>query len=795
MTTYRLFPSTSGPSAATSFSGAYGTGTKFQVTAGGLWLAGFWWWVCATGSQSTAAQPFCLWQVTASAAGILLSPGVSVTSGTLSAGWNYVPLATPVALTQGATYQAATAFSNAFPLTNSQYATGGAYAAGIVNGPLTAFSDGTGTNPDPYSNSQCAYQTSSTDPTVTFATDGDSGFNGWLDVQVTDQAPAGASYRIWPDYPDVLVGVSSDTTGYILATEFSVSAASALDRIWHYSPSGAASLPTRCSIWNVSTTTELSGAGNTSPAWLLPGGASASAGGGWVYCDYTSAGVTLAAGTSYKVATYHASGSEWMAVTPDYWSTGAGTSGITNGVISAPNSASASPGQGSYETTWSYPSLFITGGENYWVDAEVTPLTATAVLPVPPLPVPPGRLSPAAFRFYARPVSSPAAAVNAESGSLAVALPALTTALAGATGHKGPLAVTLPTLTTSLAGTAQHTESGSLAIALPTLTTTLTGADGHNGALAVTLPAVATSLAGTAQHTESGSFTVTLPTPATSLTGADGHGGALSVVLPAMVTSLNAARGGGGAFTITLPALVTSLAGTAQHTESGPLAVVLPALVSSLTGAAGHKGPFTVTLPTLATLLAGTSQHTESGPFTVTLPALVTSLTGTNGTPGAVTGAFLIELPPGKRDQAETGPLALPLPALSLSLTGEHGRQGALQLALPALVTGLAGHAPVVIPGAFTPSLPVPVTGLTGKVAHCGPLGISFGIPGDGLTRFQMFGAESRGAAVLTLPVPRLTMAAQVPDEPGTRSHFRLGRWISARLPRKYSQTEEEETP
>jgi hypothetical protein len=387
MTTYRLWPSTNGPAAATNFTGPFGPGIKFTVTSGGLYLAGFWWWVCSTGGQSTSAQPFCLWQVYGSAAGILV-PGTEVTSGTLSAGWNYVAYTTPVPLSAGATYQAQTAFSGPFPLTDSEFASGGAYAAGIVSGPLTAFSDSTGSNPDPYGNSQCVYQPSSTDPTSVFAADADAGWNCWLDIQITTTAPSGATYRLWPSLPDNLTGVSSDVTGYILASEFSLTQASSLDKIWHYSPSGAASLPTRCALWNVSATTEVAGTDNSSPSWLLPAGGAASAGGGWVYCNYSSAGVSLSASVNYKVSTYHASGSEWMSVTGAYWSTGPGSAGITNGIISAPDNAGGSPGQGSYQTTWVYPGL-TTGSENYWVDVEVTPAggiahTATASLALTP---------------------------------------------------------------------------------------------------------------------------------------------------------------------------------------------------------------------------------------------------------------------------------------------------------------------------------------------------------------------------------------------------------------------------
>ena len=66
------------------------------------------------------------------------------------------------------------------------------------------------------------------------------------------------------------------------------------------------SLPTRCGVWNVTTQLEVSGTDNSSPTWLLPSGSAAAAGAGWVYCDYTSSGVTLSANQNYKAATFHA---------------------------------------------------------------------------------------------------------------------------------------------------------------------------------------------------------------------------------------------------------------------------------------------------------------------------------------------------------------------------------------------------------------------------------------------------------------------------------------------------------
>src|SRR5438477_11752787 len=97
MATYRLFPSTSGPSAPVSYSGPFMAGVLFKVTTGGMWLDGYWWWVCPTG-QPTGPQQFALWAVYNGGVGALV-PASTVTSGVLTAGqWHVGPLAAPVRL-------------------------------------------------------------------------------------------------------------------------------------------------------------------------------------------------------------------------------------------------------------------------------------------------------------------------------------------------------------------------------------------------------------------------------------------------------------------------------------------------------------------------------------------------------------------------------------------------------------------------------------------------------------------------------------------------------------------------
>lgn len=366
--TYRLFPTTAGPASAVSYTGPFEAGVVFAVTSGGCWLDGYWWWVCASG-QSTSPQKFALWQTYNGQQGSVV-PGSVVTSGTLIAGqWNFVPLATKLPLAIGATYVASTGFSNGFPDTNNQFGSGQPYGAGIVNGPLTAYSDASGSLPSPFKTAQGVFSVASADPTVSMPIYGSSSCNFWVDLQVDTSPPTGTSYRLWPSYPTIPGSLNSDTTGYTLATEFRLSQSCKLDNIWFFSASGAAALPTRCGIWSVGSQSVVAGTDNTSPSW------SGAAGSGWVACSYS--GVTLPAG-DYRVASFYAGGSKWYQTAIGYWTSGGtGGSGITAGPLTAPGeSAATSPGQSTYNKgSWAYPSTYETStpGENYWIDIEVTP--------------------------------------------------------------------------------------------------------------------------------------------------------------------------------------------------------------------------------------------------------------------------------------------------------------------------------------------------------------------------------------------------------------------------------------
>ena len=386
MTTYRLMDGLSGrpgngPGSPAAYSGNFLAGILWKVTSGGLWLSGYWHWVPAGGD--TTARKFALWQLTDTTHSVsqVLVPAGTITSGTLTAGqWNYVPLSTPIALPAGVPYVACYGYSavNGFPDTQNQFGSGNPYAAGITNGPLFAYSDQGASAPEPYTSnySQGVFSVASTDPAAVMPSTGDVHSNFWVDVQVTDVPPAGASYRLWPNQQYATGWVDDTADNFTLGCEFTLATSCTLSKIWFYSQAGVTQLPTECGIWRVATQALVAGTDNASPSW------SGAAGSGWVSVSY--AGITLLAG-NYKVAVLNAAGTPaiWNPTTNFYWGIGVGAGGISNGPLSAPDTSHAtSPGQDTYNlgSLFIYPLTYAPGaaGANYWVDVEVTPVSTQA---------------------------------------------------------------------------------------------------------------------------------------------------------------------------------------------------------------------------------------------------------------------------------------------------------------------------------------------------------------------------------------------------------------------------------
>jgi hypothetical protein len=377
LATYRIFPSTNGPSGPVSYSGQFIAGVAFTVTKGGTWLQGFWWWVCNSG-QSTGPTKMCLWSVTSPASGVVVT-GTTVTSGTLTAGaWNYVALPTPVQLAIGGTYIAAIG-CNGGPFPDAQGWWGTNAPNGVVNGPLLAFGPQTTTSANwwpttpmsPYNIPQGCFTTGGTaaDPTTEFPGAASSTDNFWVDVQVSDTAPPGytGSYRLWPNRYDQgqFTGADSEVA-YTVGTEVVLAQASLLDKIWYVSPSGGSPAPTiatEATVWDVATKTAV--ANFVSPAWQSIIGGGGSPGFGWCFVDVSASGIVLPAGT-YRVTVYNGNTSssggpgQWSAKYLYYWGAdatagtggaiggGEAPNGITSGPLFAPSPLSSPPASNSF---------------------------------------------------------------------------------------------------------------------------------------------------------------------------------------------------------------------------------------------------------------------------------------------------------------------------------------------------------------------------------------------------------------------------------------------------------------
>lgn len=440
MTSYRLWPATNGPATASAYplGNPFISGMVFMVTAE-AWFQGYWWWVCPAGGQATTPVKCALWQIDASqgVSSHHLVPGTVVTSGTLTAGqWNYIPLATPIPLSlggsQGATpqsavtgstvggaavYVAAVGCNGPFPDTNNYWGAGQTAPNGITNGPLSAYSDSGGGLPYPYPidqspRAQGKFSTGGTDPALICpaATSGTDNF--WVDVQVSDfpGAPAGASLRLWPNFPFPATTPVGDNTKAMSGTAFTLSERAKLMKIWMFCPPGSTGLPSRCGIWNTDTKTLVAATDSgLSPAWLNSSGAAAAAGDGWIYVDYSAGNIFLPAG-NYATSFYDAAGVIFYRDSFNYFFTGAdpvggaavggpGWNGVSwgGGILTAPavaggpqlvydDSSGTHPGQGSYQpgpSGWVYPGEFEASadwGETRWADVEIIPAPVSSLV-------------------------------------------------------------------------------------------------------------------------------------------------------------------------------------------------------------------------------------------------------------------------------------------------------------------------------------------------------------------------------------------------------------------------------
>jgi hypothetical protein len=367
----------SGVPALTSYSGDFFCGTAFNVSSY-VWLTAFWWPVPEGGA--TDPQQFALWQLSGPIGGAVV-PAATVMSGTLTAGgWNRVALPSPLQLSPlGIPYLGVTGFTAAegqgFPMVTDQFGAGNPYSAGIVNGPLTAYSDVGGSNPVPDNwIGQGSFGTAAGNASFVPNLGSNGGSNFFLDLEVTDTAPAGASYRLRAAQPQPSGIFQDSPTPFTLALEIGLSEPCTY-RLWFYSPAGVSVLPTQVAVYSQATQLPVAGSLDNSPAW------SGAAGSGWVSCDGL---VTLPAGSYRPAVCSGPTSTQWNDAVNSWWGGGGpASSGITNGPLSAPGENSAgSPGQASYnsgaEIAWPGTYNSPGNGSDYLVDIEVTPAAVTS---------------------------------------------------------------------------------------------------------------------------------------------------------------------------------------------------------------------------------------------------------------------------------------------------------------------------------------------------------------------------------------------------------------------------------
>jgi hypothetical protein len=306
------------------------------------WFEGYWLWVAAT--QPVSPVKCALWSLNGIGTGTVI-PASVVTSGALTAGqWNFIPV--PAALPLGPTfdgnvtsmsggYVAAIGLNGPFSDTNDGFFNTNAPSSGPIHTFLAGAADG----PWQANSGSGVFSTAGSDPSVTLPGTSDSGNSLLVDVQVNDTVPAGytGTYRLWPNYgPGNHSLTTDDGVAYTIATEFTVSEAFDVERVWYLSPAGVTTLATKASVWNVSTQQIV--LTNASPSW------SGSAGSGWLSTALTGA---LQPGT-YRVSVYNANGASggWSAKddSSGYFDLGAAAAGILNGPLSAPNLANALAG-------------------------------------------------------------------------------------------------------------------------------------------------------------------------------------------------------------------------------------------------------------------------------------------------------------------------------------------------------------------------------------------------------------------------------------------------------------------
>lgn len=203
MTQYSFFGvngnGATGPASSISYGGVITMGLAFKVTSSGQYLYGYYVWRSDSGQSASCSCA--LWVLSSASAGTFQTGTSASTSSMVAGQWNYIPLATPFALSTGTTYKAVLGLTGNFNDTQSQFGGGEPYVNGITNGPITAFSSPVGqggTNEAPFTNTyQGSFGTAGSDPTANLPSSDDVKSNFWLDI-LAGPAAANPSGQVQP---------------------------------------------------------------------------------------------------------------------------------------------------------------------------------------------------------------------------------------------------------------------------------------------------------------------------------------------------------------------------------------------------------------------------------------------------------------------------------------------------------------------------------------------------------------------------------------------------------------------
>jgi hypothetical protein len=169
------------------------------------------------------------------------------------------------------------------------------------------------------------------------------------------------SYSLFNQAAETVTSAGTGNNG-TNGLHFTVSVASTLAGIWHYSPSGYSQtqLPVTIGLYTTQSSPS-TGTLVTSQAATWSG----AAGSGWVFAAFTSP-PSLASGTAYMAVQFRNDATDgWFCFTDPF------TWPVTSGIVTAPEDVSTGQGWYNIGTALAFPATQL-AGYNWWMDVQVT---------------------------------------------------------------------------------------------------------------------------------------------------------------------------------------------------------------------------------------------------------------------------------------------------------------------------------------------------------------------------------------------------------------------------------------